>query len=47
MSFQCPEIKNETEVTGKFEDIFKEDISKDTMKTIQRIMEIRRTKLGY
>ena len=47
MSFQCPVILKETKVEGKFEDIYKENINKNTLKTIERIMKIRQTKLGY
>ena len=47
MSFQCLVIRKEIEISGKLEDIYKEQINMKTIKTLEKIMDIRRAKLGY
>ena len=46
MSFQCKVIKEETEIFGKLEDIYMEHIDENTISTLEKIMNIRREKLG-
>ena len=46
-SFQCKEIRKKIEIKGKLEDIYTENINEDTIKTVVKIMEIRKSKLGY
>lgn len=46
MSFQCKVINEETEIFGKLEDIYMEHIDENTISTLEKIMNIRREKLG-
>ena len=41
LSCQCPAVKSEVEITGKKEDIYKEDIQPETARNIQKIMDLR------
>ena len=43
LSYQCSEIRSEVKIMGKIEDIFKEEISLETVETIEKISELRRT----
>ena len=45
MSFQCPIIKNEIDIKGKMNDVYKEDIPKDSIQTILDITRFRKRKL--
>ena len=44
MGYQCPEIKKEMEVKGCIEDMYKEEIKLETVRTMTKILEIRITK---
>ena len=44
MGYQCPEIKKEMEVKGCIEDMYKEEIKLETVRTMTKILEIRKTK---
>ena len=41
MTFQCPLIKENVTIKGKYSDIFQSDVSSDIAKTIQSIQEFR------
>ena len=41
MAYQCPAIKKEMEVKGCIEDMYKEEIKLETVRTMTRILEIR------
>ena len=41
MALQCPKIKNEVKVLGKYEEIFDEDIPMDIVNTVSEIMKLR------
>ena len=43
MSYQCPQIKSEVQIEGKIEDIYKEEINVKTVKTIEKITEVRKS----
>ena len=43
LSYQCLEIRSKLKIMGKIEDIFKEEISLETVETIEKISELRRT----
>ena len=45
MSFQCPVIKSEITIMGDIKDVYKEDIKTETVRTIAKIAELRKTKL--
>ena len=45
MSFQCPVIKSEITISGDIKDVYKEDIKMETVRTITKISELRKTKL--
>jgi hypothetical protein len=44
IGYQCPEIKKEMEVKGCIEDMYKEEIKLETVRTMTKILEIRKTK---
>ena len=44
MSYQCPQIKSEVQIEGKIEDIYKEEINVKTVKTIEKITEVRKSR---
>ena len=41
MTFQCPLIKENVTIKGKYSDIFQSDVSSDIAKTIQSIQEFK------
>ena len=41
MALQCPKMKTEVKVLGKYEDIFDSNISMDIVNTICDIMKLR------
>ena len=43
MAFQCPEIKANINIIGKYEDIFNEDISQMLVQSVVKIMQYRET----
>ena len=45
LSYQCSEIRSEIKIIGKIEDIYKDEISLDTAETIEKISELRRSRL--
>jgi hypothetical protein len=45
MAFKCPKLKEEVEIKGKYEDLYKDNIPKDLVKTIMDISEFRRNHL--
>ena len=45
MAFQCPEFRKSVKVEGSLDDIFKENIRMGTIRTIQRITELRKQTL--
>ena len=42
MGFQCPEIKKEIEINGSIDEIYIGEIKKETIKTMTKILEIRK-----
>ena len=42
MSFQCPVVKSEVDITGNIEDIYKEAIKPETAETLEKILEFRK-----
>ena len=44
MGFQCPEIVKELKISGSLEDIYKEDIPIETIRTIAKISDIRKSR---
>ena len=44
MGFQCPEILKEVQIKGRLEDIYRDDISIETIRTIMQISEIRKSR---
>ena len=40
-SFECSEIISHIEINGRYEDIFKQKIHKDLLKTLKKILEYR------
>ena len=45
MAFQCPEVRKSIKVEGSPKEIFQENIREETIKTIQRIMALRKQTL--
>ena len=44
LGFQCPEIKKELKVRGSLEDIYKENIPIETIRTLAKISDIRKSR---
>ena len=44
MGFQCPEIKKELQISGSMEDLYKENIPIETIRTIATISDIRKSR---
>ena len=42
MSYQCPVVKSEVDITGNIEDIYKEVIKPETAETLEKILEFRK-----
>ena len=41
LSFECPKVKENINIQGRYEDIFAEKIPPSTVKTLVRIMKFR------
>ena len=45
LSYICPVIRNEFKISGSSSDIYSEEIHKNTVETIEKIVEIRKSML--
>ena len=43
--FQCPEIRKEIEIKGCIEDIYKDEMKPETIKTMTKILELRKSRM--
>ena len=45
MGFQCPEIKKEIEINGSTDEIYRGEIKMETIRTMTKILEIRKSRI--